>query len=90
LPQKREGGILRSEYQAGYRQSLVPNHLIYQTGFPNKFLDWMRRITRERAGDTGTGGKKCLNLLSKNIENISFLIFQDMMRDGLLNREMGG
>ncbi len=43
------GGILRSEYEAGHRQSILPNHWIYQSGFPNKFSDWMRWITRERA-----------------------------------------
>jgi hypothetical protein len=42
LPQKREkggGGILRSEHQTGSRRSIIPNHLIYQSGFPNKFSD---------------------------------------------------
>ncbi len=44
---RREG--LRSEFQAGHRRSILPNHWIYQSGFPNKFSDWMRWITRERA-----------------------------------------
>ncbi len=35
------GGILRSEYEAEYRQSITPNHLnfhvLYQSRFSNKF-----------------------------------------------------
>ncbi len=31
-------GVLRSEYQAGYRRSTVPNHSMYQSGFSNNFV----------------------------------------------------
>ncbi len=49
-----------SEHQAGYRRSIVADHLIYQPGFPNEFSDWMRRITRKRIFGNTIGLTYCL------------------------------
>ncbi len=46
---ERGGGVLRSEHQAGYRRSTIPNHSIYQLGFPNNYFGLDIWITPERA-----------------------------------------
>ncbi len=62
MPEKRDGGILRSEYEAEYRRSIAPNHLnIHVPVKVSKYifaLDAMNNQRKSISGDTVIGEEK--------------------------------